>query len=114
MSTRRSYQEPTPTTFEAVRTNLGAGDLAAATFGMVGLAFHEPDWRRCQELFLGLLDHPDHNVRGTAAICLGHLARLHHELDTDRVLPALRARLDDPQMGGIADDAIEDIEQFVR
>ena len=110
----RTYQDPAPTTVEAVQHSLDTGDLAAATLGLVGLAYFEPDWRRCHDLFLGLLNHADANIRGTAAICLAHLARIHHQLDVDRVLPALRAKLDDPDMGGMADDAIEDIDQFLR
>ncbi|PYC73334.1 hypothetical protein C7C45_06510 [Micromonospora arborensis] len=80
---------------------------------MVGLALHDADWRWCQDFYLRVLDHPEEDVRATAAICLGHLARIHHQLDTDIVLPALRARLRDPEVGGTVEDAIADIEQFL-
>jgi hypothetical protein len=113
MSTQRSYYEPAPTTHESAMAALAAGDIDTLTDSMVGLALHDSDWRWCQDFYLRVLDHPEEDVRATAAICLGHLARIHRRLDKDRVLPALRARLRDPQVGGTVEDAIADIEQFL-
>ncbi|TQJ26143.1 HEAT repeat protein [Micromonospora sp. A202] len=113
MSTQRSYYEPAPATHDTVTAALAAGDIDTLTDSMVGLALHDADWRWCQDFYLRVLDHPEEDVRATAAICLGHLARIHHQLDTDRVLPALRARLRDPEVGGTVEDAIADIEQFL-
>ncbi|MGC4745212.1 hypothetical protein ACLQ28_06060 [Micromonospora sp. DT201] len=113
MSTQRSYYEPAPATHYTATAALAAGDLDTLTDSMVGLALHDADWRWCQDFYLRVLDHPEEDVRATAAICLGHLARIHHQLDTDKVLPALRARLRDPEVGGTVKDAIADIEQFL-
>jgi hypothetical protein len=113
LSTRRSYYEPAPATHEAATAALAAGDIDALTDSMVGLALHDADWRWCQDFYLHLLDHPEEDVRASAAICLGHLARIHRRLDADRVIPALRARLRDPAVGGTVEDAIADIAQFL-
>ncbi|MEU1645507.1 hypothetical protein ABZ422_05865 [Micromonospora zamorensis] len=113
MSTQRSYYEPAPATHDTATAALAAGDIDTLTDSMVGLALHDADWRWCQDFYLRVLDHPEEDVRATAAICLGHLARIHHQLDTDKVLPALHARLRDPKVGGTVEDAIADIEQFL-
>ncbi|SCE84277.1 hypothetical protein [Micromonospora mirobrigensis] len=113
MSTQRSYYEPAPTSHETATDALAANDIDTLTDSMVALALHDPDWRWCQDFYLRLLDHPEEDVRASAAICLSHLARIHHELDTAKVLPALRARLADPAVGGTVEDAIADILQFL-
>lgn len=91
---------------------LRSGNGQAIAEALVGLAYHWPDWQRVQDICLSLLDHPDSGVRAIAVTCLGHVARIHGELDTARVLPQLRALLQDPDLSGRAEDAIEDIESF--
>jgi hypothetical protein len=80
---------------------------------LIGLALHEDDWRWVQDTALSYLTHPDAGLRGTAALALGHLARLHGELDTARVLPALRELLTDATTAGRATDALDDIDIYL-
>ncbi len=63
---------------------------------------------------LEMTHHYDVEVRGTAVTCLGHLARLHRDLDLPLVLPTLQALRSDPGMGGRAEDALDDIRTFVK
>ena len=79
---------------------------------LVRLAFHDPDRNWVQNECLRYLGHSEVNVRGVAATCLGHLARIHGTLDRHKVLPALEALANDPQIGGRIQDAIDDIKKF--
>ncbi len=49
-----------------------------------------------------------------AATSIGHLARLHGLLDLDVIVPLLQELLHDPEIGGLAEDALADIRMFVR
>jgi HEAT repeat protein len=81
---------------------------------IIGLAMNERDWRWVQDAVLQFLEHPDMNLRMTAATALGHLARIHGKLDMDRVVPALQRLLANPRTAGRASDALDDIETFCR
>jgi hypothetical protein len=52
-------------------------------------------------------------VRGMSALCLGHLARIHRQLDLDRVLPILHGLEADQDIGWRVGDALDDIESFL-
>ncbi|REF97926.1 HEAT repeat protein [Asanoa ferruginea] len=74
---------------------------------MVGAVLHGgEDWQELQELYLGLLEHEDRQVRILAATCLGQLARVYGQLDEDRVVPELRRVK--------ATDALSDIAVFLH
>ena len=55
-------------------------------------------------------DNPD--ISGLAAICLGHLARIHGQFEKDKVIPILRSRLNDTAIAGRIEDALDDIKMF--
>jgi hypothetical protein len=110
-----TFRNPPPATPGEVRAAFGRGDLDAALDAMVGCALHgEGDWREAQELYLALLDHPDHQVQALAATCLGHLARVRRRLDEGRVVGALRAARARPHVRGTAGDALDDIGLFLH
>ena len=106
------YEEPPPAFAAEVRAALSAGEQPSRVSALlVGAALHDPDWQTVQDLCLELLDG-DPTIAATAVTCLGHLARLHGEIDKDRVLPALAALADHPVIGKRAPDAIDDIDMF--
>lgn len=88
-------------------------DPEKMVLALLGLALHDPDWRYVQEKCLRFLKHEDRWVRGAAAISLGHIARLHKTLDDHLVVPALTKLVNDPDMGGIAEDALDDIRMYM-
>jgi hypothetical protein len=109
------FHNPPQATPADVRTALHRGDLPSALGAMVGsVLYGEGDWKELQELYLGLLEHEDRQVRALAATCLGHLARVYGQLDEDRVVPALRSRRSTPHVGGAVTTALEDIELFLH
>ncbi len=95
---------------EAIQTG-GPTDRADA---LVALAYHDPDLEFVQDLCLQLLaDDGDPSVQSTAALCLGHLARIHGRLDTTRAIPAIAAfAFGNPSLAGRAHDALDDIRMF--
>lgn len=110
---QRRYAEPPPATATQVSAALTAHAPAPEVSALlVGAALHD-DWRAVQDLCLNLLDGADAELAATAATCLGHLARIHGVLDVDRVRPALTARLNDPLVGGHAEDALDDLDHFL-
>ena len=107
------YDEPEPMDRATADSALRSGDSAAICRALVAVAFHDPDWVWVQEHCLRLLSAVDPDVRGVAATSLGHLARIHGALDLARVEPRLRELRNDPVAGGRAEDALDDIQQFM-
>ena len=81
---------------------------------LLSVALHDEDLEWVQANCLKFLEYPDKGVQATAITCLGHLARIHRTIDTATVLPALQAKLQDPDLAGRASDALDDIEMFTR
>jgi hypothetical protein len=109
-----AYSKTPPLPRAEAERVLAAGDPDAVCDALVRLAFHEPDWRWVQDLCLARLDGASVWVRRAAAICLGHLARIHGILDRAKVEAALRdaaKRHEDTR--GAVDDALGDIRHFL-
>lgn len=81
---------------------------------LLSAAYYDSDWRWVQSQCLTLLSHQDSGVRSLAATCLGHVARIHRQLDLDVVLLRLAELKDDPSIGGFVQDALDDIKFFLR
>lgn len=81
---------------------------------LLSAAFYDPDWRWVQNHCLNFLTHEDRDVRALAAICLGHIARIHGKLDVDIVLERLVPLKTDPLIGGSVQDALDDIKFFLK
>ncbi|HWT93297.1 MAG TPA: hypothetical protein VN238_09895 [Solirubrobacteraceae bacterium] len=111
---RARYHDAEPADREVFERALTSGDEETAAHALVGLAFHDPDWRWVQDHCLALIADPASPLRRLAATCLSHLARIHRTHDADRVMPVLRAMAEEPGFdGGTAQDALEDIEIFI-
>ncbi len=89
-----------------------AAERAAAAVISVGL--HEPDWRWAEQVCLDVLKDAREEVRAAAVTSLGHIARVHGKITARIVIPALESLLNDPSLGGIAEDALEDIRLFAK
>jgi len=93
---------------------LESGNENAIIEALLSAAYYDPDWRWVQGLCLRFLDHADRNVRWNAATCLGHIARIHRNLDLELVLPKLIALKADPSIASSVEDALGDIHFFLR
>jgi hypothetical protein len=108
------YQETLPISDKDAKEKLKSDDPIHITDALVRLTYHYSNWRWVQDQCLQLVNHLDPVVKGLAISCLGHLARIHKTIDTVKVLPILNSLLDDPDVGGRAEDAIDDIKMFAQ
>jgi hypothetical protein len=92
---------------------LSSDDPQSVCDGLLSASYWEPDWQWVQEQCLHYLDSLDSKVRAFAAQGLGYIAVFHGKSDLDRVIPRLTALLNDPEVGPIVEDAIEDVRHFV-
>ena len=108
------YHDVNPIDKEAAEKMLSSDTIELVCQTMVSIAFHESDWHWAQDKFLKLLFHKNHNVSGLAATCLGHLARIHNTLEKDRVIRTLKMHLNNSEIAGRIEDALDDIKIYVR
>lgn len=105
-----TYQEPHPISREEAEAAFASSDPERITRALVGVAFHDSDWRWVQEKCLGFARDDVAAVRQIAVTCLGHVARVHRQIDLERVLPVLGELSRDPEVQ--VDDALDDIQMF--
>ncbi|MDF3288513.1 hypothetical protein [Streptomyces silvisoli] len=79
---------------------------------LISVALYEDDRGWVESWIIKLSKHRDVGVRGTAAVSLGHVARLHGEISSP-ALDAIRTLLDDERTAGAASNAISDVKMFV-
>ena len=106
------YESVLPIAKEQAEKAFHGRDAEEIVHALLSVTHHDADWEWVQDHCLGFLDSPLSNVRTTAIICLGHLARIHKELDRPKVLAALNPLRADPECRAHVEDAIEDIEMF--
>ncbi len=91
--------------------SMGSDDEICDT--LLSITLFDEDWSWCQTQCLSFLKHTNPDISGLAATCLDHLARIHHKLDKQLVIPALKQRLTDPKISGRIQDALDDIDMFL-
>ena len=81
--------------------------------GLLSLALYDREWKLVEDLCLKMLHDPDTDIVATAILALGHLARIHRQLDLDRVLPELEALKSNEALAGRVSDTLDDINIYV-
>jgi len=66
-------------TRELVLDDLQSKDKNIMCDALVGIAFCEEDWQWAQNKFMEYLENNDPVLKGLAATCLGHIARIHEK-----------------------------------
>src|SRR5437763_5749578 len=107
------YEEPQPISRAEIEVALRSQEDHVAASALIRMGLHEQDWQWAEGICLPTLSDSRKQVRIASLIALGHLARLHHRLHLETVIPAVRKLLDDPDCRGIAEDTLEDITMFV-
>lgn len=107
------YHDPPVLDRERAVEELKSGVPERIGEALVSVALHDADSRWVQEQCLELASHPSAAVRSISATCLGHVARIHRELELERVLPVLAELRLSPETEGAAQDALDDIEMFL-
>jgi hypothetical protein len=108
------YHEVLPMSRADLEVSLNSGNVEAIHAALLSAAYFDPEWRWVQQHCLSFLNHHDNSVRWVAATCLGHIARIHGQLDVEIVLDRLVPLKMDPEIGSGVEDALEDIKFFLR
>src|SRR5438445_8183155 len=100
------YEKLEPISKKRAKEQLARSDRESVSRALVRIAMFESDRRWAQSQCLRFARDQDSFIRGVAATCLGHLARIHGEIDEDEVIPIVRQLLrdEDPQTRGKAED----------
>ncbi|MGQ5262878.1 hypothetical protein ACTWLT_19275 [Micromonospora sp. ZYX-F-536] len=106
--------QPDPAWRAAMLAAVHGSGLAEATDALLSLTYHDPDRAWVESILLGVIadDGIEMQVRSLAITCLGHLARIHREVSRQTVLPVLHDLMQSSAFGGIARDALDDIETY--
>jgi len=108
------YEDVFPITRQEAEEAFSSGNVEKTCDALIRLTYHEPDWEWVQSQCLRFGKNPHPEIRGVVATCIGHLARIHSVLDMETVHPLLEELLDDPEISGRAQDALDDIEVYLR
>lgn len=74
---------------------------------------NEPDW--IQDKCIDAIENGmNEDIRGLGLTCIGHVARMYTKIDKKKVMPVLERKLRDSTLSGRAQDALDDIDTFVK
>jgi hypothetical protein len=107
------YENPPLLTRAIAEIELDSGNAHRIRDALIAVALNDPDWHWVQEICLRFATSSDTSIRAICATSLGHIARIHRQLDLARVLPVLKAMTSDPETAGYAESALDDIEMFI-
>jgi hypothetical protein len=110
----KHFEEIPPVDKSQAEMAFEKGTTEEIVYSLLGTTLHGADWQWAEKWCLHFLESPVTDVRNTAIICLGHLARIHRNLHKAEVLNALSKYVSDPVFSGRIGDAIEEIEFFVK
>lgn len=111
--TKKSYVIPATVSHEEAEKALILGCPKEICETLVSLALNDADWKWVQQKCIDYSSHIDPEVRGVAVTCLGHVARIHHELDVKVVVPVIQGLMQDPEVAGRAEDAWDDLLMYL-
>ncbi|NUQ73531.1 MAG: hypothetical protein HUU21_08250 [Polyangiaceae bacterium] len=92
---------------------LNSRDRERVCRALVRVTLFDVDRAWIEDWLEKFLQSEDVWIRGVAATCVGHVARIHRALDLVRLAPLLRRLLDNPATAGKAQDAFDDIEVYI-
>jgi hypothetical protein len=97
-----------------IEKELTDGDPQLMSYAILSASLYDSDWRWAQSVCLRFLDHREKWVRWNAVTGLSHIARIHGRLDTEIVVPRLKALLNDPEVASNVEDSLTEIDWFIR
>src|SRR5438128_2611400 len=110
-----NYEVLEPISREEAERLLDGCDPETICRTLVRVAMFEPDRRWAQSQCLRFARNRNAWIRGVAATCLGHLARIHRVIDEDEVIPVMRELLRDADSRTRAktEDALSDFSIYL-
>src|SRR3990167_8223863 len=101
------FENVKPIDRQSAEKAFSSGENSKICDALLRATYHVPDWQWVQEKCIYFLSSKNNKIKSLAVICLGHLARIHRDIDVEIVLPLLNDLLDDPDFSGCAEDAID-------
>ena len=98
---------------EQIEKDLAGGDPASMSYAILSASLYDLEWQWAESVCLRFLDHREKWVRWNAATGLSHIARIHGRLDTEIVVPRLKALLNDPEVASNVEDSLTEIDWFL-
>jgi hypothetical protein len=109
------YKEPICLPFSEAEAMMTSERPDEVCNGLLSVTLYSRDLALAQSWCLRLAGHVSPEVRGLVATCIGHLARLHGQLDLTSAVETLRVLSlpYDATVAGRVADALEDVEQYL-
>ncbi|WP_165497004.1 hypothetical protein [Phytopseudomonas dryadis] len=107
------YREPQYLDRQSAENAFTSKDAKVICDALISVALYNSDWKWVQDKCLEFLDAENPEIRGLAATCFGHIARIHRRLDKEVVISALHEHLQDDAISGQVSDALDDIDMFL-
>jgi hypothetical protein len=108
------YESVEPISRKRAQISFSSGNPRLIREALIRVALYDEDWSWTEHWCLHFIASNDPEIRATAILCLGHIARVHGQLDTAIVVPLLRKLKNDPLVGGYADNALSDIYTYMK
>jgi len=116
MTSRLKYKAIEPLSKHEVESAILRNDPDELLHAVLSAALYsdDPDW--AEAICLRLAKHEHFNVRGNAILGLGHLARIHGQLNESLIKPLIEAALRDESeyVRSQADAAADDVDLFLK
>src|SRR5262249_38352376 len=103
------YEELPPINLDQLERALAGQSAEDAAVALLRMALNETNWAWAEKKCLDALHDGRAPVRAAAVTGLGHLARIDRKLNKEVVIPELQKLKGHPELGGLAEDALEDI-----
>ena len=94
---------------------LKSSDSNAVIDALMYLCFNisDPDW--IQEKCIEAIENgANDDIRGLGVTCIGHVARMYAKVNKEKIMPVLERKLHDESLSGRVQDALDDIDTFVK
>jgi hypothetical protein len=107
------YKEVLPMSRKQAETAFSSELVMEICDALLSVTYYNPDWKWVQTQCIFFCKHSNSDIRGLAATCIGHLARIHSVLDIESAMMILHELLEDSEVSGRAQDALDDIKIFL-
>jgi hypothetical protein len=87
--------------------------VTKVTANLLDITFNNEDWESVQNECLKNIEESEYlDIACLSITCLGHIARIHNCIDKEKALSVLNEKINEKELSGFVDDALDDIERF--
>lgn len=108
------FNDVKPIDRDSAENLLNSKDPKKICDALIRITYYDHDYKWVQSKCIIFLNSNDLNVKRLSIICLGHLARIHKQLDKEIVIPLLKKLQNNLNVRGVVEDTLDDIELFLQ